>query len=273
MGGRKCVVTGCPSHSSRKEDRGVTFHKFPHNPKFRILWLGACKMDTTLQPPKSMNVCSRHFRQVDFQTFKSSKSLLKIGVCPSIFPWGVTSTPGTVEEKKIKTEGTKVPEAKEADPKGKQSTKRSASVEQIHKQPQRKILRKTSDSAIIKEEPLPEVASPQKKFDPVTAFTPGTRIEAQDFNKVWHSATIMEMDMSDREVLVHIEVKDAEHSTGIVDEWIPMDSSRLRPMQIKSEADKQKPIITFTIGEKVHARWNDARKFRATVTKVLENSK
>ncbi|XP_055676875.1 uncharacterized protein LOC129786087 [Lutzomyia longipalpis] len=275
MGGRKCVVSGCPSHSARKEDRGVTFHKFPHNPKYRIQWLNMCKMDPALLPPKSMNVCSRHFRQVDFQTFKGTKCLLKVGSFPTIFPWGVTpNPPAEGEQKKGKNEGgtSKGAEVKPADGqnKAKKATKRSASMEQVNKQPQRKILRKASDSGVVKEEKLPE--APQKKFDPVACFTPGKRIEAQDFNNVWHSAMVMEVDNADREVLVHLEIKDPEQSTGIVDEWIPMDSSRLRPLQVKSEADKQKPIVTFIIGEKVHARWNDARKFRATVTKVLENN-
>ncbi|XP_059622289.1 uncharacterized protein LOC132265582 [Phlebotomus argentipes] len=285
MGGRKCVVSGCPSHSARKEDRGVTFHKFPHNPKTRIQWLNMCKMDPTLLPPKSMNVCSRHFRQVDFQTFKGTKCLLKIGTYPTIFPWGVTpDLPTEGDQKKLNAKETgtsKAPVEKGEDSlkppltaeqlklKKSSAVKRSASLENVNKQPQKKILRKASDSSIAKEE---KIASPTKKFDPVTCFTPGTRIEAQDFNNVWHSAMVMEVDNADREVLVHLEIKDPEKSTGIVDEWIPMDSSRLRPMQVKSEVDKQKPLVTYTIGEKIHARWNDARKFRATVTQVLENN-
>uniref|UniRef100_A0A6B2EFM2 Putative phd zn-finger n=1 Tax=Phlebotomus kandelakii TaxID=1109342 RepID=A0A6B2EFM2_9DIPT len=280
MGGRKCVVSGCPSHSARKEDRGVTFHKFPHNPKVRIQWLTMCKMDTSLLPPKSMNVCSRHFRQVDFQTFKGTKCLLKIGAFPTIFPWGVTPNSSTEGEQKKSTSkeasaekgdaALKAPATDNLKQKKSTAVKRSASVENVNKSPQKKILRKASDTAIVKEEKLS--VSPAKKFDPVTCFTPGTRIEAQDFNNVWHSAMVMEVDNADREVLVHLEIKDPEKSTGIVDEWIPMDSSRLRPMQVKSEADKQKPLVTYTIGEKIHARWNDARKFRATVQQVLENN-
>lgn len=41
-----------------------------------------------------------------------------------------------------------------------------------------------------------------------------------------------------------------------------MDSPRLRPSQ---------PAVTFEVGEKVLARWNDCRKFPATVKRVLEN--
>lgn len=41
-----------------------------------------------------------------------------------------------------------------------------------------------------------------------------------------------------------------------------MDSPRLRPAQ---------PTVTFEVGEKVLARWNDCRKFPATVMRILEN--
>lgn len=46
------------------------------------------------------------------------------------------------------------------------------------------------------------------------------------------------------------------------DEWISMDSPRLRPAQ---------PIVTFEVAEKVLARWNDCRKFPATIKRVLDN--
>ncbi|GAB0097453.1 uncharacterized protein DMENIID0001_130900 [Sergentomyia squamirostris] len=288
MGGRKCVITGCPSHS-RREDKGVTYHKFPNNPKFRVQWLKMCKMDPNLMPSRSTNVCSKHFLTTDFQTsVKGTKNLLKTGIFPTIFPWGITpNLPGeekVAATKKISPRSSEAGSSKSGDksdgaaqksseskPKKSTAVKRSASVENVNKQPQKKILRKSSDSAIIKVEKVVP-ASPQKKFDPVTCFTPGTRIEAKDFNNVWHSAMVMEVDNADREVLVHLEIKDPEKSTGIVDEWIPMDSSRLRPIQVKSEGEKQKALVTFTVGEKIHARWNDARRFKATVTAVLENN-
>jgi hypothetical protein len=40
--------------------------------------------------------------------------------------------------------------------------------------------------------------------------------------------------------------------------------SRLRAAQ---------PSVTFEIGEKCLARWNDCRKFPATIQRVLENGK
>lgn len=53
-----------------------------------------------------------------------------------------------------------------------------------------------------------------------------------------------------------------------IDEWISMNSSRLRPVQ-----SPKKPVTTYSVGEKCMARWTDSRKFPATVQKVLENSK
>lgn len=41
-----------------------------------------------------------------------------------------------------------------------------------------------------------------------------------------------------------------------------MDSPRLRPVQ---------PVVTFEVGEKVLARWNDCRKFPATIKRTLDN--
>lgn len=41
-----------------------------------------------------------------------------------------------------------------------------------------------------------------------------------------------------------------------------MDSPRLRPAQ---------PVVTYDVGEKVLARWNDCRKFPATIKRILEN--
>uniref|UniRef100_A0A182NJ64 MBD domain-containing protein n=1 Tax=Anopheles dirus TaxID=7168 RepID=A0A182NJ64_9DIPT len=91
-------------------------------------------------------------------------------------------------------------------------------------------------------------------------FTPGTKIEAQDFSGVWHAAKLLEVDTEDREVLVQFDKTEKLKSTTL-EEWIPMDSVRLRPF---SNAN-------FSLGEKVFARWSDSRKFKATIKSALEN--
>uniref|UniRef100_A0A182FEZ5 MBD domain-containing protein n=1 Tax=Anopheles albimanus TaxID=7167 RepID=A0A182FEZ5_ANOAL len=95
----------------------------------------------------------------------------------------------------------------------------------------------------------------------LTSFTPGTKIEAQDFSGRWHSANLVEVDTEEREVLVQFE-KTEKSKTILNDEWIPMDSVRLRPVTQHA---------TYTVGEKVFARWSDSRKFKATIQSVLEN--
>uniref|UniRef100_A0AAG5D9Y5 MBD domain-containing protein n=1 Tax=Anopheles atroparvus TaxID=41427 RepID=A0AAG5D9Y5_ANOAO len=89
-------------------------------------------------------------------------------------------------------------------------------------------------------------------------FTPGTKIEAQDFGGRWHPASLLEVDTEEREVLVQF---DKAEKAKTNEEWIPMDSVRLRPLQSG----------IFAIGEKVFARWSDSRKFKATIKSILEN--
>lgn len=57
------------------------------------------------------------------------------------------------------------------------------------------------------------------------------------------------------------------------DEWIRMDSSRLRIPVEKNRSKTPGADIQFIEGERCSARWTDSRKFPATVIKVLENSK
>uniref|UniRef100_A0A182PFL4 MBD domain-containing protein n=1 Tax=Anopheles epiroticus TaxID=199890 RepID=A0A182PFL4_9DIPT len=92
-------------------------------------------------------------------------------------------------------------------------------------------------------------------------FTPGTKIEAQDFSGRWHSAKVVEVDTEEREALVQFDKTDKIKSSTL-EEWIPMDSVRLRPIS----------NTLYTVGEKVFARWSDSRKFKATIKSVLENS-
>lgn len=51
---------------------------------------------------------------------------------------------------------------------------------------------------------------------------------------------------------------------SISDEWIPMNSTRLRPIETVES-------VKFQEGDKCLARWTDSRKFPGTVQKVLEN--
>uniref|UniRef100_A0A6E8VPR2 MBD domain-containing protein n=1 Tax=Anopheles coluzzii TaxID=1518534 RepID=A0A6E8VPR2_ANOCL len=118
-----------------------------------------------------------------------------------------------------------------------------------------------STASTAKEEPVvpnePETGgAPEKPID----FTPGSKIEAQDFSGTWHAAKVVEVDTEEREVLVQFDKTDKLKSTT-QEEWIPMDSVRLRPIS----------NAIYSVGEKVFARWSDSRKFKATIKSVLEN--
>lgn len=61
-------------------------------------------------------------------------------------------------------------------------------------------------------------------------FIPGSMLEARDFNNEWFSAKIVEVDQEDREVLVHF-----QNWSSRYDEWISMESARLRPVTVAQE--------------------------------------
>ncbi|KAF7385303.1 hypothetical protein HZH68_013733 [Vespula germanica] len=61
-------------------------------------------------------------------------------------------------------------------------------------------------------------------------FFPGAKLEAKDFNEKWYSAKVVETDWVEREVLIHFDKWSARF-----DEWIPMDSSRLRVLQTETK--------------------------------------
>lgn len=61
-------------------------------------------------------------------------------------------------------------------------------------------------------------------------FVPGALIEARDFADNWFPSKIVEVDAEGREVLVHF-----QNWSSRYDEWISMDSARLRPATNQSE--------------------------------------
>ncbi|XP_058066858.1 uncharacterized protein LOC131216394 [Anopheles bellator] len=337
MGGRKCIVPDCASTATRQEDRGVTFHKIPANRAVAKQWVISCHLPEGFSLDKISNVCSRHFRKADFQTFKGKKYVLKFGAVPSIFPWtarSAGSSPETQGPLEIETASApnKVSKSDKKDEQpdnckhevgdddgdtapGKESTepqaaavvvptpqnpptnaarsknsgklkrkpaiqrtgsarrfvasssrkkprrvsKAAAAVSSPRKQTSKKasMARKSSSPDVASADVLPSGGGAEK----LTSFTPGTKIEAQDFSGRWHTASLLEVDTEEREVLVQFDKTDTS-KTILNDEWIPMDSVRLRPLTQHG---------TFSMGDRVFARWSDSRKFKATIKGVLEN--
>lgn len=249
--GRKCNVADCPSDANRPEDVGVTFHKLPMHPDLRPKWMDLCRIPDDKKLVKILYVCSRHFLRADFCNFKGKKYMLRQGVLPSVFPWDKSKL------KAIKAEAV----AKKDD---------SANV-----------MRNESESTEIKQEPLELVTDinlepgceSDVKMPQALNFTINSKIEALDFNNDWFLATIVEVDYEENEVLIHFDDVPTKS-----DEWISMNSSRLRAPQI-TQKDIEKPIEgknmveQYTVGERCLAAWSDNRKFPATVTKVVENGK
>lgn len=293
--GRKCNVESCLSDSMRPEDTGVTFHKVPMHPDIRPKWMSLCKIPDDKKDVKVIYICSRHFLRADFCNFKGKKYMLKQGVLPSVFPWS-KAKPDTK-----KSEGKKVlPPKNEASaatasmtsPKPTVKDTDNANVDSalVKKQPEiGKNLKESAESIQdlleIKQEieiapddglKLNEntfssqaqstieqkVKTVQTSFGALH-FSINARIEALDFNEVWLPARVVEIDYEENEVLIHFEKYSNKY-----DEWICMDSARLRPLQ---ENVKATEVESYTVGERCMAFWSDARKFPATVQRIIDN--
>lgn len=292
--GRKCNVLDCPSDSKRSEDNGVTFHKMPFHPDLRPKWIELCRIPEDRQFNKVIYVCSRHFRRTDFCNFKGTKYMLKQGALPSVFPWtrcliklpnGSKSDDGTncdsteiklepmdsdsksndeidisnIKEEPMDEEDEVIPAEQteeEKIPKIKKET--DVNVKQKIKKDKKEVV------AIKKESDTPASISPKTRDDSqiCISFFPGTRIEANDFNDKWYPASILEVDYEENEVFVEF-----DKHLNRANEWIPMDSSRLRPYVGYGVAD-------FVVGEKCMATWmNSCSKYPATIKKVLDGGK
>nr|XP_018905574.1 PREDICTED: PHD finger protein 20 isoform X1 [Bemisia tabaci] len=75
---------------------------------------------------------------------------------------------------------------------------------------------------------------------------------------VWYPITILDMDVEEREVLCHYENSQSS------DEWVCVDSCRIRPITVKPAVKPE-----FQINQKVMATWNDNRKFPAVVKTIF----
>ncbi|EDV95086.1 uncharacterized protein LOC6567961 [Drosophila grimshawi] len=86
--GRRCCVSECPSTSRLFQHHGVTYHSFPMDPVIRAIWIKNSRTSLDRPITKSVLVCSRHFRRLDFNNVRNGKYLLKQRVFPTVFPWG-----------------------------------------------------------------------------------------------------------------------------------------------------------------------------------------
>ncbi|XP_011179347.1 uncharacterized protein LOC105210226 [Zeugodacus cucurbitae] len=267
--GRRCCVTGCNSTSRLPEHHGVTYHSFPLDANIRAIWMRNTRLSSERPITKSVLVCSRHFRRIDFQPQRSGKYLLKQRVFPTVFPWGKVD-PTQVESDLEDLKNNSMNTSSATNQSTEDATKATveAKVAQIMAETaERSAAKANADNETASPITTPASASPAAiKFEPVTSFNPGARLEAQDFDGVWHAARVVEVDNDDREVLIKFERSGKVKSAVVgTEEWIPMNSTRLR------QKVSTKPVPVFELEEKCMARWSGPRKFPGTIKKILGN--
>lgn len=89
MAEKKCCIEGCTSSSSRNEDIGVTFHKFPKDHDLYNTWINVTHINPNIE--NVLYVCSRHFCKNDFKMYQESKYVIKSGICWKIYPRSVVN--------------------------------------------------------------------------------------------------------------------------------------------------------------------------------------
>lgn len=216
--------------SSHEEHQQVTFHTIPVNVDVRKKWVEHCRVPKNKTITKSVLICSRHFRVPDFVQ-KSEKFFLKQGAVPTIFPWGTiqldSDSAGSVSQAE-----------ESGDSNGQSSTEASSSTkvlssikpDKLSALKQRSVSadehltvshaasddktgpRKSLDSNLNKQVSKAtdfgqqsDGDSSKRKKDFASKLASGMKVEAQDFNELWHNAKIMEVDHGEKEVLVHFE--------------------------------------------------------------------
>ncbi|GJQ67326.1 hypothetical protein Trydic_g8225 [Trypoxylus dichotomus] len=211
--------------------------------------------------------------------------MLRQGVLPSVFPWNKNKI--EVKSDKIKGE---VEEIDKNDEGNNEECSKTENMPEIVPQIKFEVTEQdfnASTSLVLKSEKdildmanlKEEVVSPNQSTTieqkvktvetatgPLT-FAPNTRIEALDFNQSWCPAQIVEVDYQENEVLVHFEKYSNKY-----DEWICMNSSTLRALSTNTtnSSGTSKKIETYEIGERCLATWTNARKFPATVSKIID---
>ncbi|XP_054722660.1 uncharacterized protein LOC129232551 [Uloborus diversus] len=85
----ECEAYGCSSKIN-KRDPGITFHRFPKDPKLRMMWIRAvCRKDPTTgeiwQPSTNSALCSKHFSEEMFDRTSTAKIRLHKNAVPEIF--------------------------------------------------------------------------------------------------------------------------------------------------------------------------------------------
>ncbi|KAL7302073.1 hypothetical protein TKK_0005303 [Trichogramma kaykai] len=82
-------------------------------------------------------------------------------------------------------------------------------------------------------------------------YLPGLKLKVKDYNDVWLSARVVEVDAQGKDVLIHFDGMATRSN-----EWIPMDSSRLKIMTQPPE--EQTNTFQNVIAKRIDGTWCDA---------------
>ncbi|CAG9829522.1 unnamed protein product [Diabrotica balteata] len=288
--GRKCNVKGCPSASNRSKDEGVTFHKIPPHMDVRPKWLSLCRIPEDKKNIKILYVCSRHFLRADFCNFKGKKYMLKHGVLPSVFPWDKSKLEAikavVKNEKVVKKE--KTSEIKEK-PSSSIKPEQDALLDNRIQEDKSDISQESDISenkmmdesiAVISKQGHIKSDTQSPSSTPATLnFAINSNVEALDFNNEWYPAKIIETDEEEKEVLIHFIDFPSKH-----DEWISMNSSRLRPAQnidlsfttnplpsLESDINKSSIVNTSPVVSSISGEVETSVLTPASVISTIEN--
>jgi PHD finger protein 20 len=82
----------------------------------------------------------------------------------------------------------------------------------------------TGEPKVIKKGDQVITSYVDEKTGKITVYEPGIKLEVSDFAGNWYPARVVDVDAEDQEILVHF-----ENWSARFDEWIKMDSNRIRP--------------------------------------------
>ncbi|KAH9489976.1 hypothetical protein Btru_035421 [Bulinus truncatus] len=105
------------------------------------------------------------------------------------------------------------------------------------------------------------------------SWVKGEKLEAMDFSRTWYPSKIVDIDEDQKVVLIHFEGWNQRY-----DEWVPMDSDKLRPVTRHSERKDRgpkkrriHPHPIYRAGEQVLAKWTDCKKYPAKINRMMED--
>lgn len=255
MGARKCVVPGCNSCTTRPEDKGLTYHRFPVYS--REEWLKIFNLPKNFQTTKNTHVCSRHFNKSDFQEFKGKKFFLKHGALPKPLPSTadnksdeIPSTSGEIAENQDKTEESTTTKMEVDVPTDPETTKPKEDKKDDKKPPKSQSKtklppfspKKTRKSAAMKRLSETHIAEPSKKVPRNSLPAPSPASAAKKLNFQGKS----------------------EPSTSAAAQTTTADSTKVPPASPK----KKNSIINFVPGNLLQAQDFGGKWMSAKVIEV-----